>query len=162
MLVTHTAPSCPFHPFWWPWLLQNSQNSLRKSLFTSRCSAAQCDRGAETRVHPRWLNHMLAMSLLLTWAQGPNHPGWFPLPQLHSSGKAAACTLLSLCSPSGRTNPGQGGLCTDTTPWATLRHYKYTGAIPRFRKTHSECKHFCKYCHWTSTHEVFCCFLHKS
>lgn len=157
VLGTH-SPLPPLSLFQWHWLLQNSQNSLRKSLFTSRCSAARCDRGAETRAHPGWLNPTLAMGLLLTRAQGCSPcpsptavPKLLPAPRGHW-----------LCSPSGRTSPGQGGLCTDTTPWATLRHYKYTGAIQRFRKTHSECKHFCTYSHWTSTHEVFCCFLDKS
>lgn len=160
----HTQPPpTPHACSWWHWLLQNSQNSLRKLLFTPRCSAARCDRGAETGVHPRWLSHTLAMGLLLTRAQGPGHPGRFH----HPSSTALAKLLPAppchwLCSPTGRTNPGQGGLCTDTTPWATLRHYKYTGAIQRFRKTHSECKHFCTYSHWISTHEVFRFFLDKS
>lgn len=86
-----------------------------------------------------------------------------PLVRTTAAKLLSAPRVFTCCvHPQEEPSPGRGGLRAGAVPRAMLRHYIYAGAVQGFKKTHSKCKHFCTYSHWTSTHEVFCCFLHKS
>lgn len=107
------------------------------------------------RAGPSSLTRTLPMGLLLTQAQGPIALGV----SIHNAAKLLSAPHVFTCHvhPQWDPSPGQGAV-----PWAMLRHYIDTRVVQGLKKTHSKCKRFYTYSHWTSTHKILCCFLHKS